>query len=118
LNNFTVAVQNQLSVNKLMETQIVRLTSSLPHLNGVDFPGQPATPVKGNVKVVITRSRKTTAEPKTSSKKTTPIELNEEGSEAEAEVEAEQRLEKEGVHLGKASPNDVTDTQCCHFLTK
>jgi hypothetical protein len=54
----------------------------------MDFPGQPSTPVKKNVKVVITRSGKTTAKPKSNSKKIAPIELNEEGSEAEAEVEA------------------------------
>jgi hypothetical protein len=59
---------------------------------------------------VIPRSGKTTTEPKTSSKKTTPIELNEEGSEAEAEVEAELRPEK----YGKACPKDVSDT---HLLT-
>jgi hypothetical protein len=39
MNNFTVVVQNQLSFNKLLETQIERLASSLPHLNGMDFPG-------------------------------------------------------------------------------
>jgi hypothetical protein len=72
----------------------------------MEFPGQPATPVKEKVKVVITQSRNTTAEPKTSSKKTSPIELNEEGSEAEAEVEVEPSPEKEG----KASPKDVCDT--------
>jgi hypothetical protein len=61
----------------------------------VGFPGQPATPVKENVKAMITRFGKTTAEPKTSSKKTAPIELHEEGSETKAEVEAELRPEKE-----------------------
>jgi hypothetical protein len=81
----------------------------------VDFPSQPATPVKENVKAVITRSRKTTVEPKTSSRKTPPIELNEEGSEAEAKVEAEPRPKKVGVNLGKDSPKDVNDTHLLPF---
>jgi hypothetical protein len=115
MNNFTVAVQNQLSFNKLLETQIARLASSLPHPNVMDFPGQPATPVKENVKAVISWSGKTTTKPKTSSKKIAPIELNEERSEAEVELEAELRLEKEGVNLGKASPKDVSDTDLLQF---
>jgi hypothetical protein len=64
---------------------------------------------------VITQSGKTIVEPKTSSKKTSPIELNEEGSEAEAEVEAKPRSEKEGVNLGKASPKDVSDMHLLPF---
>jgi hypothetical protein len=112
INNFIVAVQNQLSFNKLLEIQIAWLASSLQYLNGVDFPGQPTTPVKENVKAVIPRSVMTTTKPKTSSKKTAPIELNEERSEAEAEVEAELRPEKEG----KASPKDVSDTHLLPFL--
>jgi hypothetical protein len=86
MNNFTVAVQNQLSFNKLLETQIAQLASSLPHPNGMDFPSQPAILVKENVKAVITRFGKVIAEPKTSFKKTTPIELKEEESEAEVEA--------------------------------
>jgi hypothetical protein len=92
--------------------------SSLPHPNGVDFPSQLTTPFNENVKAIITQSGKTTTEPKTSSKKTTPIELKEEGSEAEAEVEAEMRLEKEGVNLGKASPKDISDTHLLPFPHK
>jgi hypothetical protein len=100
-----------MSFNKLLETQIARLASSLPHPNGVDFPSLPATPVKENVKAIITRSGKTTIEAKTRSKKTAPIELSEEGSEAEAEVEAELRLEKEG----KVSLKVVSDMHLLPF---
>jgi hypothetical protein len=95
MNNFTMVVQNHLSFNNLLETQIAQLASSLPYPNDMDFLGQQATPVKENVKAVITRSGKSTIEPKTSSKKTTPIELNEEGSKVEANVEAVPRTEKE-----------------------
>jgi hypothetical protein len=64
MNNFTVAVQGQLNFNKVLETWIAQWAAALPHPNGGDFPGQPAIPVKENVKVVTTRSGKTMAEPK------------------------------------------------------
>jgi hypothetical protein len=81
MNNFTMVVQNELSFKKLLETQITQLASALPHPNGGGFLCQPATPVKENVKVVITRFVKTVAEPKASPKKTAPIEPNEEEEE-------------------------------------
>jgi hypothetical protein len=64
MNNFTVAVQNQLNFSKVLETRIAQLAAALPHPNGRDFPGQPNVPIKENVKVVITRSRKTMVKPK------------------------------------------------------
>jgi hypothetical protein len=54
MNNFIVAVQNQLNFNKVLETRIAQLVVALPHPNGGDFPGQPAVPIKENVKAVIT----------------------------------------------------------------
>jgi hypothetical protein len=67
MNNFKVAVQNQLNFSKVLETRIARLAVALPHPNGGDFPGQPAVPIKENVKGVITRSGKTMVEPKAKS---------------------------------------------------
>jgi hypothetical protein len=52
MNNFIVAIQNQLNFNKVLETQIAQLAAT--HPNGKDFPGQPAVPIKENVKAVIT----------------------------------------------------------------
>jgi hypothetical protein len=52
--NFTVVVQNQLNFNKVLETRITQLAAALPDPNGGDFLGQPAIPIKENVKVVIT----------------------------------------------------------------
>jgi hypothetical protein len=54
MNNFIVAVQNQLNFNKVLEIQIAQLVAALPHPNGGDFPGQPVVPVKENVNAVIT----------------------------------------------------------------
>jgi hypothetical protein len=62
------------------------------------------------VKVVITRSGKTMAEPKTKLKKigsTTPVEEEE---KAKADVEAEPRSKEEEENLRKALPKDISDT--------
>jgi hypothetical protein len=92
MNNFTVAVQNQLNFYKVLETRIAQLVVALPHPNGGDFPSQPAVPIKENVKEnvkdVITRSRKTMVEPKAKSKKMCPTDPVKEEEKAEAEVEA------------------------------
>jgi hypothetical protein len=85
----------------------------LPHPTGGDFPGQPAIPIKENVKAVITRSGKTMAEPKAKSKKMSPTDPVEE--EEKAEAEAEPRPKKEEENLGKALPKDISDTHLLPF---
>jgi hypothetical protein len=91
------------------------LVASLPHPNGRDFPGQPAVPIKENVKAMITRPGKTIAQPKEKSKKMSPTDLDEEEEKAEDKVEAEPRPEKEEENLGKASPKDISDTHLLPF---
>jgi hypothetical protein len=54
MNNFTMVVQNQLNFNKVLEMRIAQLAAAVAHPNGRDFPGQPAVPIKENVKAVIT----------------------------------------------------------------
>jgi hypothetical protein len=114
MNNFIVAVQNQLNFNKVLETRIAQLAAALPHPNGGDFPSQPAIPIKENVKAMITRSGKTMAEPKAKSKKMSPTNPVEEEEKVEAEVEAEPRPKKE-ENLGKASLKDIRDTLLLPF---
>jgi hypothetical protein len=115
MNNFTVAVQNQLNFNKVLETRIAQLAAALPHPNGRDFPGQPVVPIKENVKAVITQSEKTMTESKAKSKKMSPTDLVEEEGKVEAEVEAEPRPEKEEENLGNASYKDISDTHLLPF---
>jgi hypothetical protein len=91
------------------------LAAALPHPNGRDFPGQPAVPVKENVKVVITRFRKTMTEPKVKSKKMSPTDPVKEEEKAEPEVDAELRPKKEEENLGKASHKDIRDTHLLPF---
>jgi hypothetical protein len=118
MNNFIVAVQNQMNFNKVLETWIAQLAAALPHPNGGDFPSQPAVPVKGSVNDVITRFEKTMVEPKEKSKKMSPTDPVEEKEKAEAEVEAGLRPEKEEENLGKASPKDISDTHLLPFPVK
>jgi hypothetical protein len=99
----------------VLVTWIAQLTVALPHPNGGDFRGHPAVPIKENVKAMITRSRKTMAEPKAKSKKMGPIDPVEEEEQVEAEVEAEPRPEKEEENLGKALPKDISDTHLLPF---
>jgi hypothetical protein len=115
MNNFTVAVQNQLNFNKVLEMRIAQLAATLPHPNGGDFPGQLAVPIKENVKVVITRSGKTMTEPKAKSMKMCPTDLVKEEEKAKAGVEAEPRPKKEEENHGKASPKDISDTHLLPF---
>jgi hypothetical protein len=70
----------------VLETWIAQFAAALPHPNGEDCHGQPAVPIKENVKSVITRSGKTMAEPKEKSKKMSPTDPVEEEEKAEAEV--------------------------------
>jgi hypothetical protein len=93
MSNFTVAIQNQLNFNKMLDTRIAQLVSQLPHPNDGDFPREPATPLKENVKVVITRSGKTSVEPKAKSKRAAPTTPDKKEDEAEVEVEEEPRPE-------------------------
>jgi hypothetical protein len=67
------------------------------------------------VKVVITRSRKTMAEPKAKSKKMSATDPVKEEEKVEVEVEAELRPKKEEENLGKDSPKDFSDTHLLPF---
>jgi hypothetical protein len=107
-----VAVQNQLNFNKVLETRIAQLAAALPHRNGREFPSQPAVPIKENVKAVITRSRKTMAEPKAKPKKTSPTNPVKEEEKTEAGVEVEPRPEKQEENLGKLCPRTSVIHTC------
>jgi hypothetical protein len=115
INNFIVAVQNQLNFNQVLETQIAQLDVALPHPNGRDFSGQLAVPINKNVKAVITQSEKTMTEPKAKSKKMSPTDPVKEEEKVKAEVEAESGPRREEENLGKASPKDISDTLLLSF---
>ena len=56
-------IKNQLSFNKMIETQVAQLASSCPNNNSGKFPGQPEVPSKESVSAVTTWTGKSTQEP-------------------------------------------------------
>ena len=63
LEGFNSVIKNQLSFNKMIETQVAQLASSCPNVNTGKLPGQPEVPPKEKVSAVTTRGGKTTQEP-------------------------------------------------------
>ena len=58
LEGFNSIIKNQLSFNKMIETQVAQLASSCPNVNAGKLPGQPEVPPKENVSAVTTRGGK------------------------------------------------------------
>ena len=63
LEGFSSIIKNQLSFNKMIETQVAQLAASCPNANTGKLPGQPEVPSKENVSAVTTRGGKTMQEP-------------------------------------------------------
>jgi len=63
LEGINSVIKNQLSFNKMIETQVAQLAASLPKPNTGKLPGQPEVPVKENVSAVTTRTGKSTRDP-------------------------------------------------------
>ena len=63
LEGFNSVIKNQLSFNKMIETQVAQLASSYPNANMGKLPGQPEVPSKENVNAVTTHGGKSTREP-------------------------------------------------------
>ena len=63
LEGFNSIIKNQLSFNKMIETQVAHLASLCPNINAGKLPEQPEVPSKENVSVVTMRGGKTTQEP-------------------------------------------------------
>ncbi|KAJ1288525.1 hypothetical protein BS78_02G095500, partial [Paspalum vaginatum] len=57
------AMKNQLSFNKMLETQIAQLATALPNPNAGKLPGQPEAPPKEHINPVTTRGGKSTQDP-------------------------------------------------------
>ena len=62
LEGFNFVIKNQLSFNKMIETQVAQLASSCPNVKTGKLPGQPEVNPKENVSAVTTRGGKTTQE--------------------------------------------------------
>ena len=62
LEGFSSIITNQLSFNKMIETQVAQLASSCPNANTGKLPGQPEVSSKENVNAVTTLGGKSTQE--------------------------------------------------------
>ena len=52
LEGFNYVIKNQLSFNKMIETQVAHLASSCPNVNTGKLPGQRKVPSKENINAV------------------------------------------------------------------
>jgi len=62
IKDLTYAVKNQLSFNKMIETQLAQIAAIIPVDSNGKIPAQPKNSCE-NVKVVTTRGGKTTHDP-------------------------------------------------------
>ena len=62
LEGLNSVIKNQLSFNKMIETQVAQLASSCPNNNLGKLPGQPEVSPKENVSAVTTRTGKSMQE--------------------------------------------------------
>jgi hypothetical protein len=63
MESFNSIIKNQLSFNKMIETQVAQLASSCSNHNEGNLPGQPEVNPKESVNVVTTRAGKSTQDP-------------------------------------------------------
>ena len=63
LEGINSIIKNQLSFNKMIETQVAQLASSCPNNNSGKLPGQPEVSPKESISAVTKRTGKSTQEP-------------------------------------------------------
>ena len=95
MDGFSTAIKNQLSFNKMIETQLAQVTAVMP-------------PTMENVKAITTRGGKTTQDPPY------PNHVNRKKASPVAE-EPPREEEPEKVHEGKTAPHEFYDTQVLPF---
>jgi hypothetical protein len=111
IESFTSAMKNQLSFNKMIETQLAQLAASLPSSESGGILGQPE-PTQENLKLVTTRGGKTTRDPphpNTIEKKQKEV-----TSESDEEVDTEEASPGE-EGLRKTTPQEYVDTTLLPF---
>ena len=95
MDGFSTAIKNQLSFNKMIETQLAQVAAVMP-------------PALENVKAITTRGGKTTQDPPY------PNHVNRKKASPMAE-EPPREEEPEKVHEGKTAPHEFYDTQVLPF---
>ncbi|KAK3120032.1 hypothetical protein QOZ80_9AG0679840 [Eleusine coracana subsp. coracana] len=95
------ALKNQLSFNKMIETQLAQLAAAIPTAESGKIPGQPETPLE-NVNAVTTRGGKSTRDP--------PY-----PNHAGKDTSAEKPAEEEELPPRKTAPHEFYDTNLMSF---
>src|SRR6185312_4566890 len=95
MDRFSIAIKNQLSFNKIIETQLAQVAATMP-------------PALENVKAITTRGGRTTQDPPY------PNHVNRKKASPMAE-EPPREEEPEKVHEGKMAPHEFDDTQVLSF---
>ncbi|WVZ48719.1 hypothetical protein U9M48_000138 [Paspalum notatum var. saurae] len=106
------AMKNQLSFNKMLETQIAQLAAALPNANPGKLPGQPEAPPKEHINAVTTRGGKSTQDPPSPSH---AGKAQEKIAESEDKVGDEDTPGKEEKPASKHLPHEFYDTTVLLF---
>ncbi|WVZ48697.1 hypothetical protein U9M48_000116 [Paspalum notatum var. saurae] len=106
------AMKNQLSFNKMLETQIAQLAATLPNANPGKLPGQPEAPPKEHINAVTTRGGKSTQDPPSPSHAS---KAQEKTAESEDKVGDEDTPGKEEKPASKHLPHEFYDTTVLPF---
>ena len=103
-------MKNQLSFNKMLETQIAQIAAALPSPTSGKLPGQPEPPPKEHINAVTTRGGKSTQDPPQPRNAGKEQEKTDEPEEEEVEVDP-QPVKK----APKSAPHEFYDTTVLPF---
>jgi hypothetical protein len=111
IESFTSTMNNQLSFNKMIETQLAQLAASLPSSESAGIPGQPE-PTRENLKSVTTRGGRTTRDP--------PHPNPAEKKQKEVTTKSDEEVDTEEASPGKerlrkTTPQEYVDTMLLPF---
>jgi hypothetical protein len=109
IEGLTSTVKNQLSFNKMVETQLAQIATTIPVDCNGKIPAQPKNSHE-NVKAVTTRGGKTTRDP--------PIPNQSTGKEKECQEDEPSIKEKEKEQEELMAPKDFIDTSYLPFPTR
>jgi hypothetical protein len=111
IESYTSAMKNQLSFNKMVETQLAQLAASLLSSESDGIPGQPE-PTRENLKSVTTRGGKTTRDPPHPN----PAEKKQKEVTTKSDEEVDTKEASPGEEcLRKTTPQEYVDTTLLPF---
>ena len=97
MESFNSVIKNELSFNKMIETQVAQLASALPSPIAGKLSGQPEVPTKENVSAVTTQTGKSTRD---------PLHPNHAGKQQEKTPEKEVEVPDDDIPVMEDSPEE------------